>query len=276
MDFVGSKKGVPAPRLKDVVFEDADADARWRASYLEVLGYMRIMYQTCRLVHADLSEYNLLYHQNTVYVIDVSQSVEHDHPKSLEFLRMDIKNVNDFFARKGVDVISERTVFDFIIADQGPNSPDGMGSFVERLFNNRPTEEEGADDGVDAEVFRKQYIPQRLEQVFDVERDADRVAQGEQGDLVYNTLLAGPKVDANGVEGSQSESGEDGSDDFSNDDDAADPFAPKRPRGKRFEDKTTKKDHKMQVKEEKREQRQNKMPKHVKKRLVKTTAKRKG
>ena len=38
------------------------------------------MYNKCHLVHADFSEYNLLYQKGIVYVIDVSQSVEHDHP----------------------------------------------------------------------------------------------------------------------------------------------------------------------------------------------------
>lgn len=28
------------------------------------------------------------------------QSVEHDHPHALDFLRMDCRNVNDFFRRK--------------------------------------------------------------------------------------------------------------------------------------------------------------------------------
>src|SRR5258708_38495994 len=76
------------------------------------------MYQQCRLVHADLSEYNVLYHDSKLYIIDVSQSVEHDHPHSLEFLRMDIKNVNDFFKRKGVMPFSERTLFKFITQQQ--------------------------------------------------------------------------------------------------------------------------------------------------------------
>ena len=47
-----------------------------------------------------------------------------------------------------------------------------------------------------------------------------------------------------------------------------DPFAKKQPRGKRFEDKDVKRDHKRLVKEEKREQRSKKMPKHIKKKLV--------
>ena len=56
----------------------------------------------CRLVHADFSEYNLLYFKEEVYVIDVSQSVEHDHPMALEFLRRDCSNINEFFKKKGL------------------------------------------------------------------------------------------------------------------------------------------------------------------------------
>lgn len=81
------------------------------------------MYQEARLVHADLSEFNMLYvscviqlllfilvplswlkadfsaldcryHDGDAYIIDVSQSVEHDHPHALEFLRKDCSNVN--------------------------------------------------------------------------------------------------------------------------------------------------------------------------------------
>lgn len=34
------------------------------------------------------------YHDGHAYVIDVSQSVEHDHPHALEFLRKDCHNTN--------------------------------------------------------------------------------------------------------------------------------------------------------------------------------------
>ena len=84
--------------------------------YLEVIEKMRILYQECKLVHADLSEYNLLYWDNKVYIIDVSQSVEHDHPHSLDFLRRDIFNINEFFRRKKVQVFRDWNVFQFIVA----------------------------------------------------------------------------------------------------------------------------------------------------------------
>jgi RIO kinase 1 len=47
-------------------------------------------------------------------VIDVSQSVEHDHPHALEFLRKDCSNITDFFGKKGVCVLSLRQLFDFV------------------------------------------------------------------------------------------------------------------------------------------------------------------
>ena len=39
-----------------------------------------------------------------LYIIDVSQSVDLDHPKALDFLREDCKHVNDFFRRNGEGV----------------------------------------------------------------------------------------------------------------------------------------------------------------------------
>lgn len=39
-------------------------------------------------------------------MIDVSQSIERDHPQALNFLNRDIKNINDFFNKKGVKVFT--------------------------------------------------------------------------------------------------------------------------------------------------------------------------
>lgn len=46
---------------------------RAQEAYRELIVAMRVMHQKCRLVHADLSEYNILYHEGRLVIIDVSQ-----------------------------------------------------------------------------------------------------------------------------------------------------------------------------------------------------------
>lgn len=84
MEFIG-ENGQAAPRLKDA---DLDEEENILA-YFNVLKLMRQMLQECKLVHGDLSEYNMLYYKKELYIIDVSQSVELDHPMALDFLRRD-------------------------------------------------------------------------------------------------------------------------------------------------------------------------------------------
>ena len=70
------------------------------------------MYKQCKLVHADLSEYNILWHNDKVWFIDVSQSVEPFHPHALEFLYRDCTNVVQFFTKCGVSgVVSAQELF---------------------------------------------------------------------------------------------------------------------------------------------------------------------
>ena len=282
MGFVGDKNGAPAPKLKDVEMVGGDHEGRWKLLYFQLLSYVRILYHTCRLVHADLSEYNVLYHEDKLWLIDVSQSVEHDHPRSLEFLRMDIKNVTDFFRRKGVNVMSEKSIFGFVTVTQGGTSETEIGSDLQVLFENRSEEDYIAQD--DAEVFRKQYIPQTLDQVYNVERDVDEVAKGGQRELVYKDLLAAkpsepPPVltedDGTSEESDPPENSGDDEPDVQPNDGENDPFAEKAPRGKRFLSKDAKQEHKKQVKEEKKAQRETKMPKHIKKKLIKSSGRKK-
>jgi len=254
MGFLGDKKGWAAPRLRDAELQGEDVDEQWRLLYLQLLGLMRRMYQTCKLVHADLSEYNILYHQKKLFIIDVSQSVEHDHPRSLEFLRMDIKNVSDFFRRKSVEVLAEKTIFDFITNSKEPTQEPALSEWVENLYQSRPTIEEDeatqAETQISNEVFRQQYIPRTLEEVYDMERDAEKIGEGKKNDLVYKDLLAdkvrvssGEDADGEeggvGVNGSQDEEDED--EDDSSDEDDESRFEKGTPRGKRFVDKDEKK-----------------------------------
>ncbi|KAJ1652865.1 Serine/threonine-protein kinase rio1 [Dispira simplex] len=129
MRFLGDSNGWAYPRLKD-----ANIDAkRYPALYLQLIKAMRRMYQVCHLVHADLSEYNILYHAKTLYIIDVSQSVEHDHPHAFEFLRMDCTNVNDYFKKKGVAVIGLIRLFKFIVGEDFGTTEDEMNAVLDMV-----------------------------------------------------------------------------------------------------------------------------------------------
>ena len=277
MGFLGNRKGIPAPRLKDVDFVGDDVEDQWRTLYFQLFGYMRILYQSCRLVHADLSEYNILYHEDKLWLIDVSQSVEHDHPRSLEFLRMDIKNVTEFFRKKGVNTLSERTTFGFLTANEGSVDEKGMHAALTILYDRRGEEDDGeaAQEQVDQEVFRNQYIPQTLNQVYDAERDVAEIAHNSQDHLAYSQLLADQPGQEHVVADDEIENVTSSEQSDSESQQVAELFAKGTPRGKRFEDKDAKKEHKKHVKEEKKVQRQNKMPKHLKKKLVNSSARRK-
>lgn len=112
MEFIGTN-GVAAPRLKDAIIGSEDC-LEIAHLYEECVIMMRNLYQTCKLVHGDLSEYNLLYHNKQIWMIDVSQSVEHDHPMALDFLRRDCAVMNDFFRKNKVFVLTTLKLFNFV------------------------------------------------------------------------------------------------------------------------------------------------------------------
>ncbi|KAK4032642.1 RIO1 family-domain-containing protein [Parachaetomium inaequale] len=279
MEFLGDKRGYAYPRLRDARFAGDDVDEQWRNLYIQLLGVMRRLYQVCSLVHADLSEYNILYNDGRLYIIDVSQSVEHDHPRALEFLRMDIKNVGDFFRRQGVDTLQDRAIFNFITTPVGPVEEPALSQAIEHLYEVRPeaaeTDEAAAALEVDNEVFRNQYIPQTLDEVYDIEKEADKKVD----DLVYKHMLADQVVGKDGEAEEAGSSDEDSGDGAALSDDSSDVdeslFEKGPPRGKKHEDKDEKRLHKQAVKEAKREKRKDKIPKSVKKRLVATTTRKK-
>lgn len=285
MGFLGDKRGYAYPRLKDARLAGDDVDAQWQSLYVQLLGVMRRMYQVCNLVHADLSEYNILYNDKTLYIIDVSQSVEHNHPQALNFLRMDIKNVGDFFRRQGVDTLSDRAIFNFITDPEGPVEEPALSHAIERLYETRAavadTDEAAAAVEVDTEVFRKQWIPQTLQEVYDIEK-ADKLMDAD----IYRNMIANDVVLETGkktedVAEQETDGSEDGLDEGASlgtstegsGDESR--FEKGRPRGKKHQDKDEKRQHKQAVKEAKREKRKEKMPKDVKKRLVSTTSRKK-
>ncbi|XP_055092239.1 serine/threonine-protein kinase RIO3 isoform X3 [Symphalangus syndactylus] len=110
MSFIGHDQ-VPALKLKEVKLNSEEM----KEAYYQTLHLMRQLYHECTLVHADLSEYNMLWHAGKVWLIDVSQSVEPTHPHGLEFLFRDCRNVSQFFQKGGVkEALSERELFNAV------------------------------------------------------------------------------------------------------------------------------------------------------------------
>ncbi len=69
--------------------------------------------------------------QGELYIIDVSQSVDLDHPKALDFLREDCKHVNDYFRRQGVATLTVRETFDWVV--DPAIGDDNLDATLERL-----------------------------------------------------------------------------------------------------------------------------------------------
>ncbi|KAI8063578.1 RIO1 family-domain-containing protein [Gongronella butleri] len=180
MEFLGDKNGWAYPRLKDAQIEAS----RYPKLYRQLIKNVRTMYQVCKLVHADLSEYNLLYHSKTLYIIDVSQSVEHDHPHASEFLRKDLLNVTDYFAKKGVQVMGLMDLFSFVTDMSFGNDEKEVDEALDKI--QKRMEEQGAAGArntLEEQVFKQSYIPQTLNEVVDVERDTQIIAEGEGSDV---------------------------------------------------------------------------------------------
>jgi RIO kinase 1 len=102
MEYLGTKEG-PWPTLKEAPVEDY---GRLWAQLAD--DYVKA-YNTAELVHADLSEYNVLLEgaggpdgATRARTIDVGQAVLKNHPMAHEFLARDLKNLTAFFRRKGV------------------------------------------------------------------------------------------------------------------------------------------------------------------------------
>lgn len=194
MEFLGTN-GWPSPRIRDAGL----SEKRLREAYVQTIFIMRHMFQRCKLVHGDLSEYNLLWHNNEVYVIDVSQSVESDHPSALDFLRKDASNVNDFFRKNGnLNVMTTRQLFEYVTSTVIDGTPEAESAALDSIMEHvdssatlleNATEHErralNQQESVDEAVFMSQFLPRSLNQVADYE-----VSKIQEGDVEETYALA--------------------------------------------------------------------------------------
>lgn len=211
-------------------------------------------------------------------MIDVSQSVEQDHPHAFDFLRSDIRNADDFFAKRGVDTLGLTRTFAFVTRDAGKGDTDEeFTAEAERVLALAEADEDHESDEEDDEtpggapekekkpsasdeaVFAQSYIPRALDQVYDPERDVARVLRGEGKALIYADITGVAKIqkarlgeEAKGVHfegdeveagadeaGSSGESGSESGDSGSESEDGE--HEDRKPRGKKHEDREEKK-----------------------------------
>jgi len=109
MEYIGFGP-IPAPKLKDIKhFNDVTI------TFKEVLNFIKLLYQNAKLVHGDLSEFNILYHNQRPVIIDMSQAVSIQHPKAEVFLVRDIKNIYNFFLKYGLNNLDPESFYYDII-----------------------------------------------------------------------------------------------------------------------------------------------------------------
>lgn len=105
MEFIG-EDGSPAPLLKEAKVKTP------KRLYREIIEQVKKLYSSAELVHADLSEYNIMMLRGKPVLIDLSQSVHRDHPSSTMYLTRDLENINKYFVKLGVEVRPVREILE--------------------------------------------------------------------------------------------------------------------------------------------------------------------
>ena len=100
MEFIG-ENGNAAPRAKEKPFTDMNK------AYETICEYLAKMINA-KLIHSDLSEYNILNNNEELVIIDVGQMVTTEHPKAKEFYVRDIRNLSKWFSKNGVKTNYEK------------------------------------------------------------------------------------------------------------------------------------------------------------------------
>ncbi len=117
MEFIG-KEGIAAPELRNIPLEVLEFDFELKELFWHIISEIKILYERGGMVHADLSEFNILmkgYAEREFadvnaseieiepVIIDVGQSLLLEHPNADAFLKRDVKNIVTFFNKLGLD-----------------------------------------------------------------------------------------------------------------------------------------------------------------------------
>jgi RIO kinase 1 len=110
MEFIGdATQSIAAPLLKNVSIPSPVK------TFNQIIGMIEKGYVKAGLVHADLSEYNILWDEGPVF-IDVSQAVLLTHPNAKKYLLRDIQNITHFFRKLSVETEEPEAIARHIIS----------------------------------------------------------------------------------------------------------------------------------------------------------------
>jgi RIO kinase 1 len=99
MGFIGDEAS-PAPTLNTVSLSPEEV----KPLFDRCLGNIEIMLAN-DIVHADLSAYNILYHQGQITLIDFPQVVSaSNHPGAWQIFSRDVRRVCEYFTRQGLQI----------------------------------------------------------------------------------------------------------------------------------------------------------------------------
>lgn len=99
-EFVGNH--APSPRLKDSYPENP------KEFFNDILKNM-IKMAKAGMIHADISSFNILNHNEKPVFIDFSQATSYRNPLAKEYLQRDVKNLCNFFKKHKLKVNEEAT-----------------------------------------------------------------------------------------------------------------------------------------------------------------------
>ena len=94
-EFIGDEE--VAPKIKDYL------PRAKKEFFKKVISNMKKLYKA-DLIHADLSQFNILIYNDNPVLIDFSQATMLRDPQANEFLDRDIKNIVNFFKKTGLKI----------------------------------------------------------------------------------------------------------------------------------------------------------------------------
>lgn len=100
MEFIGNN-GIAAKTLKEEPLQDVESLLN------QTIENLALMISKAGIIHADLSEYNMLNLNEKIIIIDCAQAVLMSHPKAKEFLERDLKNMTNYISKQGLKITTE-------------------------------------------------------------------------------------------------------------------------------------------------------------------------